>query len=150
MSQVWGMINGLQIIVNFPLFWMSFPDLSGMMVGSLITIATFDVMPSDDVFDATVEPPDDEQEDDKFAEIGFESNFMILNLGTMFLMFVVMLTIPACLICTGPCRRCWPWLDRKHKATKTNLHGNVWIRFLMEGSLDIAICASLNYIFIQE
>ena len=105
MSQVWGMINGLQIIVNFPLFRATFPDLSGMMVESLITIATFDVLPSGDVIDETLLPPaDDEQDMEKFNDIGFESNYMIINLGTMFLMFVIMLTLPACLICTGPCR----------------------------------------------
>ena len=66
MSQVWGMINGLQIIVNLPLFNMVFPDLSKMMVSSLITIATFDVMPSDEVFALTIDPPSDEQADEKF------------------------------------------------------------------------------------
>ena len=76
-----------------------------MMVESLITIATFDVLPSGDVIDETLLPPaDDEQDMEKFNDIGFESNYMIINLGTMFLMFVIMLTLPACLICTGPCR----------------------------------------------
>ena len=122
------------------------------MVASLITIATFDVMPSDEVFDAALnaESGNDEQEHSKFADIGMEANYMILNLGTMFLVFVIMLTIPACLICTKPCGRCWPWLDKKNTATATSLQGNAWIRFIMEGSLDIAICGSLNYIFIKK
>ena len=119
------------------------------MVNALISIATFDVMPSGDIFDATIEPPEDEQEDSKFGEL-FDYNYMILNLGTMFLVLVVMLTLPLCLICTGPCRSCWPWLDRKHRATKTNLHGNVWIRFIMEGGLDIFLCAALNYIYLMH
>ena len=51
MSQVWGMINGLQILVYLPLFAMEFPPLSNMMVGDLITIATFDVMPASDIID---------------------------------------------------------------------------------------------------
>mmetsp|Transcript_6845 Transcript_6845/g.9408 ORF Transcript_6845/g.9408 Transcript_6845/m.9408 type:complete len:154 (-) Transcript_6845:1424-1885(-) len=149
MSQVWGMINGLQIIVNFPLLQMEFPDLSGMMVENLIEIATFDIMPAEDVMNAAVELPEEDRDEDNFTEIGIESDFMIVNLGTMFLVFVVMLIMPACLICTGPCRSCWPWLDRKHKATATNLHGNVWIRFLMEGSLDIIICGALNYFLVM-
>lgn len=66
MSQVWGMINGLQIMVNLPLFKIEFPDFSGLMIKSLITIATFDVMPTDEIFEFTINPPEDEQEDKQF------------------------------------------------------------------------------------
>ena len=59
MSQVWGMINGLQIITQLPLFDAKFPDLSESMITSLIDIATFDVMPSDEVFEFMLSPPDD-------------------------------------------------------------------------------------------
>ena len=45
------MINGLQILTNLPLFNVEFPDLAGMMVGQMLTIATFDIMPSGDVLD---------------------------------------------------------------------------------------------------
>ena len=62
MSQVWGMINGMQLLVNLPIFDVTFPALSQQMVDDLITIATFDVMPSDDVFDATLAPPERAQE----------------------------------------------------------------------------------------
>ena len=51
---------------------------------------------------------DDEQMSEKFAEIGFESNFMIINLGTMFLAFVIILCIPVLLIMTQPCKNCRP------------------------------------------
>ena len=63
-------------------------------------------------------------------------------------MFIVLLTIPGCLICTRPLRR-WKWFHKKHSATATSMKGNSWIRFIIEGCLDISICASLNYIYIQ-
>jgi len=45
MSQVWGMINGLQILVYLPLLNMEeFPSNSNKVVEGLITIATFDVI----------------------------------------------------------------------------------------------------------
>ena len=47
MSQVWGMINGMQLYVNLPLFDMVFPSFSQEAVSSLNTITTFDVMPTD-------------------------------------------------------------------------------------------------------
>lgn len=150
MSQIWGMINGLQIIVNLPLFFIEFPSLAIMMVNSLITIATFDVMPSDEVFELTIDAPEDEQEDEKFQDVDFESNYMILNMGTMFLMFIVLLIIPCILLCSRPCRSCSRWLNKKHGAMSESMKGNSWIRFVMEGSLDISICASLNYIYLGD
>ena len=99
MSQVWGMINGMQLYVNLPLFDMVFPSFSQEAVSSLNTITTFDVMPTDEIF-ALIEAPDEEQEDPKFASVGYEASSMILNLGTMFLTLIVMMLIPFCLLVT--------------------------------------------------
>lgn len=146
MSQVWGMINGMQLMVHLPLFDVSFPPLSQSMVENLITIATFDVMPSDDVLGATLDPPEQEQQNEKFQQIGFESSWMIVNLGTMFLTFVIMLFIPVLLLLIKPCRAKSHWLDKKYSSMMQALHGNMFIRYLMEGSLDISICIVLNFI----
>ena len=54
------MINGLQIIINLPLFNVRFPELSQSMVENMISIATFDVLPSDEVFDATLDADESE------------------------------------------------------------------------------------------
>ena len=144
MSQVWGMINGLQIIINLPLFNVAFPELSQSMVENMIAIATFDVMPSDEVFLATLDAPESEQEDQKFQDVGYGSNFMILNLGTMFLTLVIMLTVPCCILVTLPCKSSSKCLTNKHKGCTDALRGNFFIRFLLEGCLDISICATLN------
>jgi len=130
--------------VNLPLFKINFPDLSHEMVYSLITIATFDVLPTDDLFAATLAPPESEQTDQKFIDVGYGSNLMIVNLGTMFLTLVIMLTIPCCLLMTRPCKNKSQWLTKKHTSLIAALHGNMFIRYLLEGSLDIAICCTLN------
>ena len=54
------MINGMQLLVNLPLFDVHFPSLSKTMVDDLISIATFDVLPTDDIFDATLAAPTSE------------------------------------------------------------------------------------------
>jgi hypothetical protein len=69
---------------------------------------------------------------------------MIMNLGTMFLALVLMLTIPCWLLLTRSCKSKSQWLTQKHKSLIAALHGNMFIRFLIEGSLDIAICGTLN------
>ena len=70
---------------------------------------------------------------------------MILNLGTLFLMFVILLVIPVLLICSRPCKQCCTCFKKKHDLTSDSFRGNTYIRYILEGGLDIALCASLNY-----
>ena len=43
LSQVWGMINGMQMIVHVPLFNVEMPQSSMTITSILIDVATFDV-----------------------------------------------------------------------------------------------------------
>ena len=94
----------MQLFVNLPLFDVVFPPFAQEAVKALITIATFDVMPTDVVFEL-INSPEEEQEDPKFEDVGYEAKSMILNLGTMFLTLVVILLIPLCLFVTQPCKK---------------------------------------------
>ena len=73
MSQVWGMINGMQLFVNLPLFNVNFPSLSHLIVEDLITIATFDVLPTDEIFEFTLHPDELDQENERFIDVGYDS-----------------------------------------------------------------------------
>ena len=72
MSQVWGMINGLQLFINLPLFDITFPSLSTKSLSGLIEIANFDILPSNDIFSFTLDfsmdefEKENEQTDEKF------------------------------------------------------------------------------------
>ena len=43
LSQVWGMINGLQILVHLPTMNVDFPVNVMKLVNATVTVATFDV-----------------------------------------------------------------------------------------------------------
>jgi len=43
LSQVWGMINGLQLFTHMPLFRVTIPPLAMKLVTTIINIATFDI-----------------------------------------------------------------------------------------------------------
>mmetsp|Transcript_39890 Transcript_39890/g.29426 ORF Transcript_39890/g.29426 Transcript_39890/m.29426 type:complete len:103 (+) Transcript_39890:99-407(+) len=49
LSLLWGMINALQIIVNIPLFTISFPANAKMFYSFIVSIATFDIIPMDKI-----------------------------------------------------------------------------------------------------
>mmetsp|Transcript_38 Transcript_38/g.63 ORF Transcript_38/g.63 Transcript_38/m.63 type:complete len:197 (+) Transcript_38:1189-1779(+) len=79
---------------------------------------------------------------------------MILNLGTVFFVFLILLTIPVLLMCTRPCKfcckkRCKNW-ESKHSSISDSFRGNVYFKFIFEGLLDISICAYLNFIWMND
>lgn len=120
------------------------------MVISLITIVTFEVVPAEKILEALFQIPHDEQENEKFVDVGFEGNYMILNLGTMFLIFMITLAMPALLFCSKPCINGRASLRKKHAKCNKSFKGNVFIRFFLESCLDIAICGNLNLIYIWQ
>ncbi len=49
LSQIWGMINVLQLIVNLPLFAITFPPNARVFYSIIISISEFDVLPASDI-----------------------------------------------------------------------------------------------------
>ena len=72
---------------------------------------------------------------------------MILNLGTMFIAFIFILSLPMLLVFTKPCAKCSQKFKKKHIGCRKSLSGNLFIRYFLESCLEITICVSLNYIF---
>ena len=102
-------------------------------------------MPTDEVF-AVVDPPEEESLDPKFEDVGYEATSLILNLGTMFLTLLVMLLIPLCLLASKPFKNKSRWFSKKHESLARSASGNMFIRYMLEGCLDIVICAVLNFV----
>jgi len=53
------MINGLQLVVNFPLFDIEIPTYSEIVIEEMISIATFEVLPSEDILGSILPVPVD-------------------------------------------------------------------------------------------
>ena len=50
MQQIWGLLNGLQIIVHLPLLGIELPDLSQDLIGNFVEIANLNLIPDLDGF----------------------------------------------------------------------------------------------------
>lgn len=83
MAQIWGMINGIQLLVHLPILAVDFPIFSQIFIDQLITIATFDLIDTDGMFDDLFEIPADPEETipPQFYNVGYQSNFLIKDLG---------------------------------------------------------------------
>ena len=70
------MINGLQIFVHLPMLGVEFPGHAQDVVSYLIDIATLDLVPTDEIFEAVFVDFPEEDEDDMPEELlatGYES-----------------------------------------------------------------------------
>ena len=117
MSQIWGMINGMQIYSHLPVINIAndiytereviWPTTSETSLESIQEIADFSVIPLDELLEIVLPSPDGDGEDlfSSAEDIGFESYYMLKNLGTLFASFVGLITIPLLiLVVFSPCK----------------------------------------------
>ena len=153
MSQIWGMINGMQIYSHMPLMNVEYPMHSKTTVNSILEIASFSVIPTEDGVNAVLEPPeeDDEYKDSKFEDMGFESFFTVINLGSLFVAFIFLFTFPLIfiLLCR-PFRNRSKYINNKYQNLSDGLHGNMIVRYILEACLDIALCIGLQVHYYAE
>lgn len=63
LSQVWGLINGLQLFVHLPLIGIDLPKHVIIVLGKLITVAQFDIVENELVYGELI-PFEEEDEDE--------------------------------------------------------------------------------------
>jgi len=91
-SQLWQMLNGLQLTVHMPLFHLSFPANTNFFISFILTVANFEIIPSDVVMMA-FDFPDAEPFNEGFDSIGYGSMYPVENLGTSWLLMQIYLVL---------------------------------------------------------
>ncbi len=100
LQMLWGMINVMQLIVKMPLMNVTFPANAVTFYTFISDIASFDLLPMDKInakiFNFTAE----EQKDTNFKEMGYQSDNIFENLGSMVMYIIgfVLLVLFALLI----------------------------------------------------
>eukprot|EP00351_Strombidinopsis_sp_SopsisLIS2011_P000946 CAMPEP_0116871980 /NCGR_PEP_ID=MMETSP0463-20121206/2576_1 /TAXON_ID=181622 /ORGANISM="Strombidinopsis sp, Strain SopsisLIS2011" /LENGTH=113 /DNA_ID=CAMNT_0004511435 /DNA_START=1172 /DNA_END=1510 /DNA_ORIENTATION=+ len=94
-----------------------------MMIGFIMEIATFDLIDTDDPYEDTFHMTlDEESYTEGFGELGYETNNIILNLGTVFIVFLFNLLAFSCMgalrLCKKYCceQRFSRWYKKLHDA----------------------------------
>ena len=96
-----------------PLMNVEYPMHSKTTVNSILELASFSIIPTEDGVNYVLHPPEEEDEykESKFEDMGFESYFMIINLGSLFVAFVLLFTIPVLFIAAcRPFRNKWKYI----------------------------------------
>ena len=117
----------------------------------MITVATFDVLPTDDVFPSIFpELPEDNPFNDKFDRLQIGSSFLVMNMGTMLLIFTFYAMLYAIYPCVKLIRNRAKCAKRLEKKISKMIFWNHTIVFLYEGYFDILISSSINLSFLKD
>lgn len=155
LSQIWSMINGMQIFVHLPLFQVGFDNYfySNEVLKKIIEIANFEVLPVGDLIELVLPAP--ESEDEEYLEsaenIGYEAHSTVGNLGALFAILIMTLTLPPTMaIAMRFCKRHSARINSKYESLTNALYGNMFIRYLLEACLEISICVFLEYYYMTQ
>ena len=145
------MVNNLQIIIHSPLINVQFPGNAFMIYEVMITVATFDILPTDDWFPLVLtQLPEEDAYTDKFDRMDYGSPFTVMNMGTMFLIFLYYVMLYTIYPCFDSCGRHIKCSKKCAKTLRKMLFWNHAIVFLQEGLLEILLVTAINFIYIHE
>jgi hypothetical protein len=107
---------------------------------------TFNQILEDDIFDHVFKQPNFNETlvDPKYQQTGYESRYMIVNMGMLFFVFLyLMLLILLTAVCT-PCESRSNYLKKKMDGTRKSIYWGSFLIYFVEGSLEIYIAIFLN------
>jgi len=150
LSQVWGMINGLQLPVHFPALDVEFPKTTEKVVNALLGIATFDIpyVNLDDTLGSWIGLPEDHDFTheksslvEKLDSMDYSSRLASINLGSIFFAFMTVPAVYSSITCLGLLKRFNPRIERLHDWGKETFMWNWLIRLILESNLELTMTA---------
>ena len=112
----------------------------------MVEISSFEVIPLGDLLGLVFEEIDGDGDEaiPDFMDNGYESYYMIINLGGLMVIFVMTITIPLLIILVlSPLKNRSKYAQNKTKSLTNAMHGNMVIRYVIEAGLDISISVML-------
>ena len=126
-----------------PLTKVTLPANARIFFESIFQIAAFDFYDLNDFWHEKLNIEPTEPFNDNFNELGFESRYMLNNMGTMFffiLLYPVLYTLQRLI---SLCKKCNKPADRTHRKLKKMLFYRLPITVMIESYGILAICCLL-------
>jgi len=89
LNQLWSTIHTQQIIVLMPLFKVNLPGNAAVFFNVLMTVASFDVLPTDNFYDKVLNTTPTLPLTANFEAVGFESMYFLYNMGSLMVLLMV-------------------------------------------------------------
>ena len=147
LNQVWGLINGQQIIAHQPLHAkLMFPPNAMRFATIMLKVATFNLINTKEWIDIYIYYlPEDDPGNINFKQCGYDSLLVIANISPVIWMFFAHFFFAAILF--GPIwvvNKCSGRLTSAKEYLSGYFFWNGLIRLIFESAFDIALAATLN------
>lgn len=83
LNSVWSMVSTQQLIVLLPCFNVQLPSNAGDFFAYLMTIACFDIIPTDPIFAYVLQTTPPDPLSANFGTVGFGTTYFFNNLGSL-------------------------------------------------------------------
>lgn len=152
LSQLWGLINGLQIFVHIPLVGVEIPENALMVLNKLIEIVQFDVVENEDLYGSFLEFPEENETllIPKFDETGYGSSFPFVNMGiNVPILNVISVLLILLFISWFVNAHRQNAMARLHHKITGSIFWNFFLRLCIQGCLEFTIADGL-YLFARD
>ena len=153
LSQIWGMINGIQFILNTPTLNIDLPGNGFSFLKSLLTIACFDIpylnmgtvsffYKIDSGEDVLTDLPNNVVS--SMDQLGYNDPNLSVTFGSVYVFTLLSIIGLVTIVITLPLLRFSPIL-RLHNYLKETLLWNFLIRLIFEGALESTFCLYITF-----
>jgi len=87
---------------------------------------------------------------ESFTDVKYESSYMIMNLGSLYLVLLVMIVQAILLPITKPLTKFSARFNRWHTSVSETLFWNGFLRLILEAALDFSIAVLINLKVVYE
>lgn len=145
---IFDAIKSIQLVVMLAQFRIVHPENVKMLFSSLVTVAAFDVMPTDQLYEALfgIDPDEGQPLTKKFAEMGMEHHLIINNLGTIFLAFVILLLLSVIHLIMKTLFRRFRCCRKAALKLGTKLYFGAYVSVLAESYVIILLACLINLV----
>ncbi len=129
------------MVIHSPLINVQFPANAFLLYGKMVSVATFDLIPTEIIYPLFMTFPVEESFNDKFDRMDYDSYYFIMNMGTLgVLLMILLLCYPIYfLLKYTKCNCAKNWRNHFYH----RLFWNNSILFLKEAYLEILISVVL-------
>ena len=144
LSQVWAMIEGLQVVCHMGLFKMKSPGNVNAFNEFFAELASFNVIDTDTVTNDFFYFPEMDAISLNFQNAGFDTNLLVPSLGTLFYIIVGQISLVFVHMLLYLLAKAIPKTSVLKNKVSTYLYWNGSIRFMMESYMDILLFSLMN------
>jgi len=136
MNLIWGMLNDLSFIISLTMVSLSIPGVAKPVMSLILQFIYLDLFQADLWLSPILQENNDDEDDDSglnefFEESGFQSMFMIVNLGSTFVFILLITMILLLQLILQGLSTLFIWFEKPLKYLNDKLYWNFYLRFMI-------------------